>query len=166
MEGSLRVFDFEGQTWKFHEVSGLPPELGKAYDSYLVQCKGKLMAVYMSYMGKRICVLELDERDKMEWVKVECLGDYMLFLSEHSSFAAKKVIEGMENKIYFPRFHKQYIVFYCLETRLFKTFGSNFSQKDLFGTKEQLNCCWMQPSANRPYSPEPVQLDWLESSKD
>ncbi|RAL41386.1 hypothetical protein DM860_010180 [Cuscuta australis] len=166
MEGSLRVFDFEGQTWKFHEVSGLPPELGKAYDSYLVQCKGKLMAVYMSYMGKRICVLELDERDKMEWVKVECLGDYMLFLSEHSSFAAKKVIEGMENKIYFPRFHKQYIVFYCLETGLFKTFGSNFSKKDLFGTKEQLSCCWMQPSATRPFSSKPVQLDWLESSKD
>lgn len=170
VEGDLGVIDFVGQTARVHEVLGLPQEIGgKIHESYLVQWEGKLMAVFLSYMGEHICVLELEEMEnEMVWKKVESLGDYMFFVSERSSFAAKKVIEGMENKIYFPRFHKQYIVFYCLETRLFKTFGSGLSQKDLLGTEEELvGCCWMQPSATRPYSPKPVQLDWLlDSSKD
>ncbi|CAH9074377.1 unnamed protein product [Cuscuta epithymum] len=157
-EGKMGVFDLEGRNWIIHDVSGRPL-VDQTYESYLFECNGQLMAVFMSFMGQEICILALDA-DKMEWEKVDSLGEFMLLISTPTSLAVKAVIAGMENKIYFPRFYDHQIVFYCVETGLYKTFGS-FSKKDLFETEEQLNCCWMQPSGTRASTPK--HLDWLVS---
>ncbi|CAH9134119.1 unnamed protein product [Cuscuta epithymum] len=158
-EGKMGVFDLKGRNWTIHDVSGRP-HVDQTDESYLLECNGQLMAVFLSFMGQEICVLALDA-DKMEWEKVDSLGEFMLLISAPTSLAVKAVIAGMENKIYFPRFYDHQIVFYCLKTCLYKTFGS-FSKEDLFETAEQLNCCWMQPSAARASTPK--HLDWVAYS--
>nr|GLL31718.1 F-box/kelch-repeat protein At1g57790-like [Ipomoea trifida] len=159
--GEMGVFEFNPDTeetkYSVQEVLCSPPE-DETFESYLVECEGELMAVFLSYMGTKISVVRLDE-ERMEWRKVESLGDFMVFISVGTSFARKKTVEGMENKIYFPRLSGDYTVFYCLATERYKTFGNNFCQKDLYETREQLNCCWTEPSARRSTSPQ--QLHWL-----
>ncbi|XP_019163510.1 PREDICTED: F-box/kelch-repeat protein At1g57790-like [Ipomoea nil] len=160
--GEMGVFEFdpddeESKKWTIHEVLGSPPE-EETFESYLVECEGELLAVFLSFMGEKISVVRLDE-ERMEWMKVESLGDFMVFISLPTSFARKKMVDGMENKIYFPRLSGDYTVFYCLATKTYRTFGNKFCQKDLYETREQLNCCWTEPTSRTYTSPQ--QLHWF-----
>jgi hypothetical protein len=52
-------------------------------------------------------------------------------------------IPGMENKIYFPRFYDQSIVFYSLETKKYHTFENELVNFE--SVREPLNCSWIEP---------------------
>jgi hypothetical protein len=66
----------------------------------------------------------------------------MLFVG-NTSFSAKAKFPGMENKIYFPRFYGQSIVFYSLETNNYRTFENEVVNFE--SVREPLNSGWIEP---------------------
>lgn len=112
--------------------------------NFLLECDGELLSVFVGHLGKWVRVFKLNE-SKMTWIRVESLGNYMLYVSRLSSFSVKAKIPGMENKIYFSRFYGQNIVFYSLETG---KYHSKFESKDIvdfYSSREKLYCCWIEP---------------------
>ncbi|KAL3511942.1 hypothetical protein ACH5RR_024659 [Cinchona calisaya] len=145
-DGKLGIFDPNRKIlWRvLHQPQ--PPFIDMVDESYLVECEGQLLSVFLDNHGKMVSLYRLDKL-QTSWKTVKNLGDKMLFLSHCSSFAVKND-DGMENKIYFPRFDEggNGIMFYCLKTRMFQTFGRKFSSKNLYGIEKKLHCCWITPS--------------------
>ncbi|XP_058186700.1 F-box/kelch-repeat protein At1g57790-like isoform X2 [Rhododendron vialii] len=161
--GNLGVFN-PGEDWRILDKPHRQPlddPIVSHERNFLVECNGELLSVSMSFMGKLISVLKLDSVE-MAWHKVDSLVDQMLFVSHTSSLSAKRVVQGMENKIYLPRIHGKCGVFYSLASGLFQTLGNDFTHKDLHGTGELLSCCWIEPKANTSYSEE--ELNWFEDA--
>ncbi|XP_058224820.1 F-box/kelch-repeat protein At1g57790-like [Rhododendron vialii] len=161
--GNLGVYNPDEDYWtildKPHRQQ-LDPFLSHEHN-FLVECNGELLSVSLSFMGKSISVSKLDSVE-MTWHKVDSLVDQMLFVSNTSSLSAMRVVQGMENKIYLPRVHEKCGAFYSLASRLFQTFGNDFSRKDWYGTWELLSCCWIEPKADTSYSKE--ELNWFEDA--
>ncbi|XP_057956343.1 uncharacterized protein LOC131149686 [Malania oleifera] len=105
------------------------------YDGYLAECDGELLSVFVGHLGKWVEVFRLN-RTAMVWVKIESLGNHMLFVSDSSSISAVAKIPEMENKIYFPRFYgeTQNIIFYSLETQRYHSFGYELLLYGVLGT--------------------------------
>jgi hypothetical protein len=81
---------------------------------------------------------------KMTWIRVESLGNYMLYVSCSSSFSVKAKTPGMENKIYFPRFCGESMVFYSLETGKYHSIESK-DVVDFYSSREKMYCGWIEP---------------------
>ncbi|KAF7135577.1 hypothetical protein RHSIM_Rhsim08G0205000 [Rhododendron simsii] len=156
-DSTLGVFNPKDFSWK-----ALPnPEKSRhfLYESYLMECDGKLLAVFVGKKGRGVSVYTLDD-SKMAWERVRDLGSKMLFVSHPVSFSATKVVEGMQNKIYFPRFLGKDGVFFSLATHRYESFGSRLSRKDFDGMEEPLHCCWIEPRTET-YCEE--ELNWLST---
>ncbi|XP_028113654.1 F-box/kelch-repeat protein At1g57790-like [Camellia sinensis] len=149
---NLRVFNPKEEDSSWTVLDGLekPHGCDSVYESYLKECDGKLLSVFVGNRGRGVSVYTLDELE-MAWQRVTDLGSEMLFVSHTTSFSSTKVVEGMENKIYFPRFCGKDGVFYCLATNRCGSFHSNIRKADLCGTEEQLHCIWIEP-ITRTYS--------------
>ncbi|KAM7469661.1 hypothetical protein LguiA_007844 [Lonicera macranthoides] len=118
--------------------------------NYLVECNGELICVFEGHVGKWIRIFKLDD-SAMTWSDIESLGDKMLFVSRTASFSAatkgsKQEVVGMENKIYFPRFHGKNSVFYSLKMNRFYTLGSGYNSDDFYNTTIKMDCTWNEPS--------------------
>uniref|UniRef100_A0A2N9F8U2 KIB1-4 beta-propeller domain-containing protein n=1 Tax=Fagus sylvatica TaxID=28930 RepID=A0A2N9F8U2_FAGSY len=120
--GLLKLNDEEEYTWKVL-TQPKPPCLSGYHQNFLVECDGELLSVFVGCLGKWIQVFKLNE-SKMTWIGVESLGNYMLYLSCSSSLAVMAKNSGMENKIYFPIFCGESMVFFSLETKKFHSFES------------------------------------------
>ncbi|XVF03811.1 hypothetical protein REPUB_Repub05bG0025100 [Reevesia pubescens] len=125
--GNLGVLEFidDEVTWKVLSKLTRPYNLSY-HQNFLVECKGELLSVFVGKFGKEFHVFRLND-SSMEWIKVESLGNYMIFISHSSSFATMATSHLMENKIYFPRFCGQSgydIWFYSLNTNKFHSFES------------------------------------------
>lgn len=108
------------------------------------------MAVVVGHMGKWVDVFRWD-RETEGWNKVESLGNWTIFINSSSScFSTEARRPEMGNKIYFPRFYGGCVVFYSMEKKKWHFDRSEDALSDFHGTKELLNCCWIEPS-------------WLES---
>ncbi|GKV37366.1 hypothetical protein SLEP1_g45408 [Rubroshorea leprosula] len=112
--------------------------------NFLLECDGKLLSVFVGSLGKWVRIFRLDFSE-MVWVEVENLGNRSLYLSCFSSFATPS-ISGMENKVYFPRFYSDRLVYYSLDSRKFHCHGAQDILEDFYNTKMQLFSCWIQPS--------------------
>ncbi|XP_057970264.1 F-box protein At1g49360-like isoform X2 [Malania oleifera] len=114
---------------------------------YLVECDGELLSVFVGHLGKWVEVFRLNRTD-MVWVKIESLGNHMLFVSDSSCVWAVAKTPEMGNKIYFPRFYgeTQSIIFYSLETKRYHCFGYEISLENFYGTRKLNNCCWVEPN--------------------
>ncbi|KAG5537396.1 hypothetical protein RHGRI_024734 [Rhododendron griersonianum] len=155
-DGTLGVFNPKDFSWKAVQN----PEKSRhfLFESYLMECDGKLMAVFVGKKGRGVSVYTLDD-SKMAWERVYDLGSKMLFVSHAASFSATKVVKGMENKIYFPRFCGKHGVFFSLATHRYESFGSRLSRKDFQGMEEPLHCCWIVPRTETHCDGE--ALNWL-----
>ncbi|CAL5361640.1 unnamed protein product [Camellia sinensis] len=92
-----------------------PRGCDSVHESYLMECDGKLLSVFVGNKGRGVSVYTLDESE-MAWQRVTDLGSKMLFVCHSTSVSSTKVVEGMENKVYFPRFCGKDGIFYCLAT--------------------------------------------------
>ncbi|XP_057428625.1 uncharacterized protein LOC130722052 [Lotus japonicus] len=113
------------------------------YKCFLAECNGSLLSVFENPFENWVRVFKLNESE-MTWTRVKSLGNHMLFVG-NQSFSAEASIPGMENKIYFPRFYNQNIVFYSLESSNYHTFESS-EVVDFHCMEEKLNSSWIQPS--------------------
>ncbi|KAF7134210.1 hypothetical protein RHSIM_Rhsim08G0205300 [Rhododendron simsii] len=154
-DDTLGVFNPEDFSWKYLQHPKKSRDF--VYESYLVECDGKLLAVFVGKRGRGVSVYTLDD-SKMAWERVYDLGSKMLFVSHAVSFSATKVVEGMQNKIYFPRFLGKDGIFFSLATHRYESFGSRLSRKDFDGMKEPLHCCWIEPRTETRCEED---LNWL-----
>ncbi|KAF8376665.1 hypothetical protein HHK36_031667 [Tetracentron sinense] len=143
-KGDIGVFEIKNEyvTWTVLDKPERP--CTSIYQTFLAECDGELLSVFMGHMGKFTRVFRLN-RSKMVWIEVKSLGNHMLFVSHTSSISAKAKTPEMANKIYFSRFQGESIVFYSLETRMYHSVGSEHSMSDFYDTKEQLHCGWIEP---------------------
>lgn len=129
-------------TWKELEEPQAP--CTNYFNSFLVECDGNLLSVFEGEgnFQKWVQVFKLNE-PTMNWIKVESLENHMLFVNGNGSISKVATIPGMENKIYFPRFYGQNIVFYSLETNNFHTFEHEVL--NFLHVGEKLNSSWIEP---------------------
>ncbi|KAL5718758.1 hypothetical protein ACHQM5_011627 [Ranunculus cassubicifolius] len=115
--------------------------------SFIVECDGDILSVFVSYMGSPVFVYKLDQsNNNMKWNKVESLGDKVMFLSHGTSLLIQAGLKGIENRIYFPRFKENASVFYSLKSGNYHSFGEEESPTEWIGTSEHWNCTWFQSS--------------------
>ncbi|XP_028066144.1 F-box/kelch-repeat protein At1g57790-like [Camellia sinensis] len=115
-------------SWTVLDGPKKPHGCDSEHESYLMECDGKLLSVFVGNKGRGVSVYTLDESE-MAWQRVTDLGRKMLFVSHSTSVSSTKVVEGIENKIYFPRFCGKHGIFYCLATNRYGSFGSNIRKK-------------------------------------
>ncbi|XP_026406553.1 F-box/kelch-repeat protein At1g57790-like isoform X1 [Papaver somniferum] len=127
------------------------------YESYLVECEGKLLCVLLGHLGKWVRIFRLNNT-RMVWAEVENLGQHMLCISNTSCISAVAPTSKMENKIYFSRLHEEGILLYSLDTGMYHCLGSRHSSKDYRDTKEVLWCSWIEPNWSESSDQFP---DWL-----
>ncbi|GMY30856.1 f-box/kelch-repeat protein [Fagus crenata] len=139
--GILKLND-EEHSWKV--LTELKQPCTGYIQNFLVECDGELLSVFLDHFGKWVRVFKLNEL-KMTWMRIESLGNYVLYVSRSSSFSVKATTHGTGNKIYFPRFCGQSIVFYSLETGKYHSIESK-DVVDLYCSREKMYCCWIEPT--------------------
>ncbi|XP_057428483.1 uncharacterized protein LOC130721913 [Lotus japonicus] len=145
-EGKLGVLKLAGEEDIDFDELEKPSAPCTGYDnSFLAECNGDLLTVFEGCFGEWVRVFRLNEAT-MTWVQVKSLENHMLFVG-NISFSAVANVPGMENKIYFPRFYGQNVVFYSLETNNYHTFESN-EVVDFHCMRELVNSSWIEPRWN------------------
>ncbi|XP_058724904.1 uncharacterized protein LOC131596308 isoform X2 [Vicia villosa] len=140
--GKLAVLQVTGEIYTWKQLEEPESPFGHNFNNFLVECDGNLLAVLKNDFAYEVEVFKLNE-STMTWVEVESLENHMIFIGK-TSFSAVASIPGMENKIYFPRFYEQSIVFYSLETNKYHTFQHD-QVVDFHHWREHLNGTWIQP---------------------
>jgi len=138
MLGVIKLTE-DGASWK--EFKELQSPCTGFINNFLVECNGNQLSIFEGPFGKWVRVFKLNE-STMTWTKVESLGNHMLFVG-NTSFSAVANIPGMENKIYFPRFYGQSILFYSLKTKKYHTFEDEVLNFE--NVREPLNSSWIEP---------------------
>ncbi|GLT59499.1 hypothetical protein SLA2020_323130 [Shorea laevis] len=114
------------------------------HQKFLLECDGKLLSVFVGFLGEWVQIFRFDE-SKLVWVEVSDLGNHTLYISRFSAFSTI-ASPGMQNRIYFPRFHgKNSVVYYSLDSGKLHSHGTEEVLEDLYHTKEQLICGWITP---------------------
>ncbi|EYU24270.1 hypothetical protein MIMGU_mgv1a018876mg [Erythranthe guttata] len=138
------------------------------FQHFLVKPKGEdvIFAVFGTHDEREVRVYRLVEKPEgFLWEPVEDLGDMVFFVSNTSCFAFSGNAENMANKIYFPRFHGDDLVFYSLKTRKFHTFKGDFSSKKSYGLKRFDFAIWHIPPPTGPQLSEEL-LEWYPQEDD
>ncbi|KAF9621099.1 hypothetical protein IFM89_016533 [Coptis chinensis] len=145
-ERHLGVFDFKNNICEWRILTTPLPK--KSFDqNYLVECNGEILSVFVGRNGSWVEVHKFDFSTK-KWTKLRSLGDKMLFISRSTSMLLKATNKRNHNKIYFPISYndENNCVFYSLETRKWHSSFGDFCREDIYNTKEQLHCTWIQPT--------------------
>lgn len=80
------------------------------------------------------------------------MGDKILYVSHGLWFAETVMVQGKGNRIYLPKFHGKYCVYYCLETKKFYSVGGDSCNDDEslnfqgFGIEEYKANTWIKPA--------------------
>ncbi|XVF70671.1 hypothetical protein PTKIN_Ptkin11bG0181200 [Pterospermum kingtungense] len=145
-EGNLGVLWFEESNDEllYHwDILETPTNPCDSFDqSYLLECDGNIFAVSVDNLGEDIGVYKLN-KTTMAWHKVRDIGKYMFFVSSSSSFSMVAKTPGMGNKIYFPKIKGKEIVYYCLRTGKYGSFGSKQEAANFYSTTEYLCSAWI-----------------------
>ncbi|KAJ4977281.1 hypothetical protein NE237_002387 [Protea cynaroides] len=103
------VFDPQNHTWSILRVPllNLPlPRSDEGRVKHLVECKGELLLVSVSYPDKPF-IFKLD-LSKMKWIEMESLNGVTLFVSSHSSLSTTDVPRILRNSVYFTKHPRCY----------------------------------------------------------
>ncbi|KAI3958723.1 hypothetical protein MKX01_023399 [Papaver californicum] len=111
-------FDFDDKYSPSRNTPTLKLDLSDDIFEFLEKPRGHFKDSYPSFLVKCGENLLLNGFSKMEWAKVESLGQHMLFISDICCFSAVAPNSQMENKVYFPRLclDGEGILYYSLET--------------------------------------------------
>ena len=153
-DGNCYCLDVDGKVIVFDpkDIAGSLNFCGKSYSevphksvvqSFIVESDGELLTVFLHEEG-RIWICKLNPT-KGEWMKVEDLGNKVMYVSNGGSWAEKATFQGMGNKIYLPMLYdNNVVVFYCLATGRFHSNGCDFSQKNFYHMKQLYHSTWIK----------------------
>ncbi|KAF7831164.1 F-box/kelch-repeat protein [Senna tora] len=150
LHGKLSILKYEDEIdlepdWTISwDILEKPETLCGSFDqSFLLECDGRLVSIFVGEMGKWLLVFSLDLTE-MHWKKVENIGNYVIYVSRSSSVAIEARIMGTNNRIYFPRFRDNCILYYSLETKKFH-FDGQGTVESFYDTKEPILATWIEP---------------------
>ncbi|XP_065623828.1 F-box/kelch-repeat protein At1g57790-like [Quercus suber] len=85
---NLGILKLKGEEPSFEVLSKPKPPCNGNLQKFLVECNGELLSVFVAPFGKWVRVFKLNE-SKMtwNWIRVENLGNYMLYVSRSSSLS-------------------------------------------------------------------------------
>ncbi|GJZ06015.1 hypothetical protein Tco_0539808 [Tanacetum coccineum] len=113
------------------------------------KCDQHLILVIVGEFGESV-ELFIPNEDAGKWDKIDDIRRHMIYIGDKTYLCMEAKTPKMENKIYFPRFHSEKVVFYSLATRKFHTNnGGNISKSltDFFGTINHLpHNAWIEPA--------------------
>ncbi|GLT56266.1 hypothetical protein SLA2020_293180 [Shorea laevis] len=160
-EEKLRIFDPWDDRLPYYNIY-FPPYFTRNWKCYLIDCNEDLLAVFEDFRGEWMHVYSLEKSERRsDWNIEESLGERMLFVSRTASVSAtiRGIVSSsqLQNKVYLPRFKGEDGLFYSLSTRQLHSFGHGYMGEDFRGTKEHLNCAWIQTNFCQ-YSTE--ELNW------
>ncbi|KAL5718602.1 hypothetical protein ACHQM5_011486 [Ranunculus cassubicifolius] len=113
--------------------------------SFIVENNGEIYSIFVGFVGSPVHVYKFDQsKKKMKWLKLDSLGDRLMFLSHSTSLLLPAVLKGTENRIYLPRFKGSSSVFYSLSSGKYHSFREQEPRRDWIGTCEHWNCTWFQ----------------------
>ncbi|KAJ3677107.1 hypothetical protein LUZ60_002831 [Juncus effusus] len=141
--GGLGVFNPDKKTWRVLDkprpIHLQQPEMGTEY-CYLMESRGELISIFRGIATPYVRVFKLDQ-SKMDWVKLNDLGDVAIFVAGITSFAKISADRRCKNKIHFPRLHDGCNngkgEFYCMKRQ---KYTPNFNN-----VKAPYNCVWLEP---------------------
>lgn len=130
------------------------------HQNVLAECDGDLLSVFLGHKGNTswIRIYKLNRSTLEEWEEISTLGSYSLYVSRSSSFGAIAERPNLANRIYFPIFHRDNLVYYSLNTKRYHAIGREDSLANLFGTRMPLFCAWVAPTW-RQKLPDPAVID-------
>ncbi|KAL5718601.1 hypothetical protein ACHQM5_011485 [Ranunculus cassubicifolius] len=156
-DGKLGIFNpnviDEDDMWRVytdlsvHDVRVTSPDLilEVSTRSFIMECDGEIFSVFVGFVGSPVRVYKFDEsKKKMKWLKVESLGERLMFLSHTTSLLMPAVLKGTENRIYFPRFKGTFSVFYSLTSGNYHSFREQEPRPKWIDTCEHWSCTWFQ----------------------
>ncbi|KAG8370546.1 hypothetical protein BUALT_Bualt14G0128300 [Buddleja alternifolia] len=154
--GNIATFDINNHgsetSWIVHTKCLSPPRLRqKLRQHFLIKVCGILFAVLLAHEERKVNVFKLLEPD-MRWEVVEDLGDKMFYVSHTACLAHINPQTSMANKIYFPKFHGDNGVFYCLKTRKYHSFKGDYSSKKSYGLNDNDFATWIMPTPFEEFS--------------
>ncbi|KAL5718359.1 hypothetical protein ACHQM5_011269 [Ranunculus cassubicifolius] len=154
-DGKLGIFNpkesNEEDMWKVYSNLSVPHAGGTSLltlgptntRSFIVECDGEILSVFVGYMGSPVHVYKLDRSKRsVKWIEEDSLGDKVMFLSHGSSILVAADFKGTENRIYFPRLKETASVYYSLKSSNYHSFGEEESQEEWMDTSEHWNCTW------------------------
>eukprot|EP00257_Ricinus_communis_P011456 XP_002532555.2 uncharacterized protein LOC8279837 [Ricinus communis] len=143
-KGNLAILEIIDDMVTWEVLWDLKSPRSHCHQNFLVECDGNLLSVFVGEFEGSVEVFRLSQ-SKMVWIRVENLGNYMVCVSRSSSFSSLAKAPGMENKIFFPRFYGENIVFYSLDTNKFHSFDRQKIPIEFYISREQLRCGWFEP---------------------
>ncbi|KAJ3705597.1 hypothetical protein LUZ61_009302 [Rhynchospora tenuis] len=123
--GELRVFNPVEETWRMLDkpepvYSEDEAPFQGTQDCYLLELGGDLVSVFKyNYFDYNVRIFMLD-RWRMEWVPVNDLAGWTLFLDARCSFAKSSPLERWSNKIFFSAIHSsttKTCATYCIKSK-------------------------------------------------
>ncbi|CAI9088412.1 OLC1v1022723C1 [Oldenlandia corymbosa var. corymbosa] len=117
--------------------------------SYLTECGGRLVSILVGDKhGKRswVRVFKLKEDDiERCWEEIDSLDGYCLYLSYSSSMSRLAETPDVANRIYFPKFCKDELVYYSLNSKRYHSMGSQHELQNSHKITMYWDCAWITP---------------------
>ncbi|KAH9615596.1 hypothetical protein KSS87_011102 [Heliosperma pusillum] len=140
--GNLGVFELGDGDPRWTVYDRPYVRAGGFHSSYLVECGGDLISVFIGKNGSWVQLFRFNYLNK-KWVRIKDLGSHILFISHTSCFSEAIKVNRMRNRIYLPWLKGNNIVYYSLETEKYHVDGSDDEYKDFFFMKQPFRCCWI-----------------------
>ncbi|CAI0556459.1 unnamed protein product [Linum tenue] len=154
--GNLCIHDPKERETKLMDLPKKP--CGSVRRTHLLVSRGRLVAVFVGYMGRFVRVFEL-YRGAMVWKEVRDLGEVTLFLSSTSSLAVATRRSGGNgatarmgdqqvflDKVVGGKRSDEEMLIYSLATKRFHTLSRGYESDDWCDTKEYTNSAWIEPN--------------------
>ncbi|KAL3641235.1 hypothetical protein CASFOL_016203 [Castilleja foliolosa] len=132
-------------------------------EHFLFKIRGEedtLFSVMLVNDERNVKLYRLSEEPKMKWKLEKDIGDKVLHLSHYSSSGDTAHPKCMANRIYFPRFHADSIVYYSFATGMYHSHDGHFSSTNSFDVKRLDFATWIM-RAPIPESPSVGILTWF-----
>ncbi|CAI9118673.1 OLC1v1020269C1 [Oldenlandia corymbosa var. corymbosa] len=144
-------FAADGQSsfhWEILSIRVLP--VSNVRLNYLTDCGGKLVAILIGDKsgGNKPWIRVFKLKEFKKWEEIHQLEGYSLCLSWSSSISVLTETPEMANRIYFPKFYKDELVYYSLDTKTYHSVGSQHDLESLNETSMYMDCAWIEPSWN------------------
>ncbi|EYU45179.1 hypothetical protein MIMGU_mgv1a018581mg, partial [Erythranthe guttata] len=138
LKGNIATFDISKHgynlAWSVFTGCLKPRQLRKNIrEHYLIKPKGQkeIFAVFEMYSERRVSVYKLSKG--LSWEFVEDLGDKVFYVCRTSSFGYTTNVKSLANKVFFPKFYRDKVMYYSLDTRRYHCFEGDYSSNNSNG---------------------------------
>ena len=144
IDGRVAIFDLKDpeSTWR---ICGKPFSNKSEYGRqvFMVESDGELLSATVSEEGQ-IYIYKLHS-SQVNWINMTNLDNKILYLSYTGSHIETTNFKGMGNKIYFPKFEGDRMVFYSMDTKKYHSYGDKFRRENVHNLCEPMYFTWIKP---------------------